>query len=1552
MLGKLIIEFEHQHKTLKYTLEENRIRNLNTEKIIHLAYSGFFNMYNNNETDQGCAFFNEKPSSITNFFDKMKSFLNADAEKKSLINFFHIQERDKEQERGLNIYQNIIKSNREIQKDPDLKNLKESCYFDHEIICHYAEKFLKQDMSQAHQNAIENIIGKNSNPLYSKNDCDGNYSLFFLIDETLWEWREFSGEIFKVGRNVKPEFAKEMICDYIKTKNIESEVFYENDITIFAERGDEPLENIEASSKNCLLTLMLTIIFLINYFIAFPQNIFYEVNSSMIKHGYSFLNDPKTDMPYLTIQNLDPIVKQFYKQFIVKIYNNQTSQNSSKNDPIINKNNILYFTDDIKAKLFSENGGIMPNISLDDVVNSNYINDVNVFSGFIVNFDLMKVQNKTSPSGEIYKYTPYSDLYYYDYKYEITENFTLENLEFVTQSSFKKYPFYYEIYGKASFQDRQDYDNFFKDCITVVEDWELNNFVLTAILYNLDYNALFSFTVEMSLNTNGDFKHNYYFRGMLPFIKSDNGKFIFIIILSFLVIIGLGFLGFGHISIFINSIFDSINTKSNQLALNEIFDLLVIILIFVSQIFFMVIFIFSSDVFPLKTYKKEDFIYWLDKLDSVDLYQKITGISIFFIIMRLLKFFMVAFPSFGIVFQTLKFAYKELISYFMLVCLMLAGIGALAHSSFGYFSENYTNLSKSYFQVYLMFIGIFDYRSISNKEFSNTIAPAFFIIFMIVFNLILINLFISIILNNYKEVKEKFQTFNNVYTIIVQEKAEEFTTKLWDFLICKHPQQVESEMKMKKLNNRKINEFEKYAAEKNGKNNLETEKVNLNVEDKKGLKNNNENNNNNNNEINNKNQKLSKVPIIEKVKYHINRLNLKQILFGEGWNKEEFNSKRNELLQKMEIINLQETIKEYSIDYDNEFHHLVKTIFYISYIIIFIFMINFQLRLNINSTIIKEFQNSFENMFKDEYESFAIVQKDSFNFINDFYENNSTNENNTVLKNSSKILPKYKNTSGTYNQTEDFYQIDFEITDCQKEFNPNHVFNFLGVNYPFFRFTFRLYSVGLNEDNNTKSVFPYKKLSESILDQAVCGTDSGEYKSSIIYSEKISKYISPGNYKSAFNCGGYVFLQGTYGLGCNKNDSNAEFMDEFFKKPNLEAFYIELPLFNVFEDIAVLITFSFNKNDLGDVKMYENYSVIPINRFITSNDFIRTILEWLFLMISIFFFFAIIGNILKYFIISFDNDFEQDENKDDFKDSNFLNKFLRINFGKFKNEGILKSICSIIQVILKKTLQASFWLLESVVSFLRFDGNNILDFIYLIITITMIFSWYNILNKTNKINYVYSDINYTNSNTDSQKKYDNISLLSELNEKYNSYFLFQAINGMILFLRILEVFKFSHSINNLMKVIYKAIPVVVFHVLSMIFFNIGFCFAGYTIFSQTIKEFKSLSSSFLHILVFITGNIDLNLFSGQDPLFYSIFILLITFSNYLLLLNILLSIVVHSYFDVKNEIKINFGNEIDEDFLTKIKEILYQKILLIFKRIQIYYEIVLIKKKKKKKKKK
>jgi hypothetical protein len=140
-----------------------------------------------------------------------------------------------------------------------------------------------------------------------------------------------------------------------------------------------------------------------------------------------------------------------------------------------------------------------------------------------------------------------------------------------------------------------------------------------------------------------------------------------------------------------------------------------------------------------------------------------------------------------------------------------------------------------------------------------------------------------------------------------------------------------------------------------------------------------------------------------------------------------------------------------------------------------------------------------------------------------------------------------------------------------------------------------------------------------------------------------------------------------------------------------------------------------------------------------------------------------------------------------------------------------------------------------------------------------------------------------------------------------------------------------------MLVIYKAKELAIFHIISILIFNFGFCILGFGLFSHSMENFSNIQKSILTVLNIIGEEISYLEFSTADKSYGMIYIFMITFFNYLILFNLLLCIFVQTFYDVKNDIKMNFGQEIKDDFITKLYSILYKKFLLILERIQLYY---------------
>ena len=201
--------------------------------------------------------------------------------------------------------------------------------------------------------------------------------------------------------------------------------------------------------------------------------------------------------------------------------------------------------------------------------------------------------------------------------------------------------------------------------------------------------------------------------------------------------IGIFILSLKNLKIFIDSVYESFSLKINYIRTDKLFEIIVMLLTIISCILYISFIIFPGKINFLtfqKTQEKE-FEKILTKLDNEDLYKKIAGLTLFLLNFRLFKFFVNLFPSFGILMQTLKYAYKEIFAYFFLISLMILGISGLAHSNFGSQKKNFESISSTIYTVYLLFIGIFSDEIIKPENTPNELIPILIVFFMLKFYL-------------------------------------------------------------------------------------------------------------------------------------------------------------------------------------------------------------------------------------------------------------------------------------------------------------------------------------------------------------------------------------------------------------------------------------------------------------------------------------------------------------------------------------------------------------------------------------------------------------------------------------------------------------------------------------------------------------------------------------------------------------------------------------------------------------------------------------------------
>jgi hypothetical protein len=1450
----------------RYKFTENSFSPSNQEKILLLAYSGFFNIYNNDDSNQKSVLFSksEEETPISAFFDKMKHFLKDSHDK-----IFDDNQKNHLNNNLVEKFNQTYDEFGQIRKKEDFDIIKK-IYYEHEIICHFSEKLLKIEMSEHHHESSFKVSNGKIMDIKTKPKNDGNFSLFFYNNNSIYEWREFTGELIKIKKNIRQDQMRDNIYNYLISNRKESENYYEDDITIFSEITNEPIEKFEKPTKNFCIALIFYILFLIFFLMVYPTNSYYAITKE-IKDEFDVVSiaQKTKDLNIVTKKELE---ESFFEFIFDKLYSS------------INRNKINFITPDSK-KIYELDKIVIDEKKYTDMNDENifFINDDLLFSGMTINFKVNEFVKKISEVGNTYDNIPKSTLYYTN----LDRNYLEKDLNnFKIKDSLLGKSFQYFLPGRLTNKKIEDLKKDIKDIFIL----EVGEFSYSPIFYSISRHTIYSYDYILDLNpynTKGWVKFGY----SNTIETSDFIAKILMGLLIFIIIVILCYLIFCSLNIFMNSLFDTINLRKNCLRLDELLDIFTYVICLISCILNSFEFYSSLGIKKLdfEISDLEEFLNLQKLIVKSESLKILNGFALFLMGIRIFRFLSVSFPSFGILYQTMEYAFSEIFAYFMLVILMLFGFGCLAHSSFGTYSIDFESLFSGFYSIYTFYIGIFSLRIITANNTDNTLGKIFVAFFEIIFQLVSSNLFVSVFLFNYKIVKKKFYKFNAIYTIILKEKFEEISMRIGNIITFDHPQLIEFEEKKKNTTkNLRSNDIE--------------------------------------NEI--KPPKLSKITPWDRFTYYFKIL---KTSFENYNNPNDFEKKKNEYLDKAEADKFEKTISSFKSDNNQDFNRLVGTFFYVIYIIIFISIVNLQTRNYHISNVNKIISRIFPIEFPKKYRNFNETKNYVLDFLDEIYITNITNETNI---NNDTFINNITNNTNISNNT-----IINDITNntknneiiCKNIFNDFRFKKFVLINPTKFRLTFRLFSTVINNDSFTTRLFPINKksLSKFNYQNYVCNTE-GEYIEQFKVKNKLIDYIPPYLYNTADNCGGFVVNIYDYGLDCD-SPSRRNIIKQFMEINNIYSTAVEFFLFSIYEDFAVHIQIDFKRKDETLITYSMKNDIIPINKFDSKFDLQRLILEIVFLIFSINYLYPIFrqifSNINKYFIL----DFESDDKKDLFVKSNIINKFFRIDFKSFKEQNFGKTIYVISFTILKKIITLFSWIVKSTINYLYEDEYNILDFIYMIHILGYFIYYINIILITLNLNLSFS------INKDYKLIDDNYMYLINLIYSYKSYYYIVGISGICIILRIFKYLKFSNTINSFLLVIYNVKGIFIFHIISIVVFNFGFSILGYALFSTNMQEFKTIFKSMIGVLSIMFGT---TFDTNETNLIFKIYYFFITFFNLFVFVNIILCIFVDSFYVIKNEIKINFGEDYRDEIFKKIYLVVHEKLFFTIQATQFYYHDV------------
>jgi hypothetical protein len=1344
--------------------------------------------------------------------------------------------------------------------------------------------FLKQELARKHNKIITTLYeDRLEKDIYIPSDENATYSIFMIKDNNLVEYRSTEEPPLVAVKNVDLSNVRDRLLEYLLSNDTQGNIKYLSDITMFNELADNSEQEVTSSSQSFIGVLILTVIFAVNFLIVMPQNTYYDLNM-MYGEFISTVDGESLIGSVNSVKDIEGFVAVLMER-LYDPYTNQYNYTLTSNEA--NKVNNSQILDDSNSTTFT----------FKPIHDNYYIMNANIYGGLNINFRYAIFQPYNTAENKTFS-SRVSDYFYYgpvpNEKSEVILSYEKSNFN-------PLYPNTYNLFFKPT--ANENHISWYRQQAEDIFTKDLSEFDITLIFYNTDVQACSVYSIKMEIDSFNKVKITKYFHGFQPFIKNVSSKFILLLVVNIVYFVLAGSMMFNIIRVFAHAFIEFVKTRNYTLEWYDWVDLTVLLITITSEIIFLVLIFFRGKDFPVVVTTSDEFAYWLNLSLQIKQWQIITGISLMLTMIRLVRFLSTQFPTFGIVFEAVNNASSEFLAALVIVFLMILGIVTMFHSSFGWYSSTFKTVEESFITVYLMFIGIFDFNDIVSPNSYFSLAPYFFVAFMIVFNLILINIFLCVIRNNYWDIKEKREMFNRAYSLMIKDGTKEIKSKVVNLVTFEHPLKVEYDLrKEEELKN--VDIFSDDEEDIKKKNEAFKDQGAENVDEKDILA---------------QKMRQKEVGLLDRLRYNFERLDLKKLLSGD-FNREEFKSKMLDKFKELRLSLLKENLDELEVNYEKEFDALVDTSCFIIFIVIFCLMFIFQLRIGMTANINKFADDKFRSLFGDtsHLATFGDVEESMTNFMYAYYEN----------KNSTKEGTRWA---------------DASWMNCTDQFvfdSPDYKF----LRSPYYRITFRLYKFVDNSLSKTKDFFPYMLTDPNPLDFSNCPSDaeytldfneheedlSGDYPFKLSYKKPFSgKYLTPDD------CGGFLYFMDTVRPSCyNSVYWNWTVVSGYLFRNNIGSVTVDWAIFNVHTDYAVYMVANFVRETVGKISFKMDTHLIPINRYYTSQDFLRAILEIAYFLFVTYYIILQFSRINEFLHIELRNEFGIYDKKErtDFMD--LSRRFWDFNFKRFENEGLCSSIISIFFQVLEKTLKFTFFYINATFSYLTYDGFNLLNFLSITLSLWLVICWWNILGLTGHLNlhYVPQDDEYWDDTMP-----NNISMMNDLSNRYDVYILWSSVNALLILLRTLQFYRFAKSINSLLVVMKHAGETIMFHLAFITIVDIGFALMSYAFFSQDLKSFASISSCILCEIIILSGTVKLADLLQVSLVWGGLFVVIFTLLNTLILLNILSSIIIEAFYDVKHKQKLNTSNNQKMDLVSNVICIVQEKVDFVLNTAQLYY---------------
>jgi hypothetical protein len=457
-----------------------------------------------------------------------------------------------------------------------------------------------------HNKIVEEIFEDKLKNIVEK---DNDYSLFLVIDQNLYEFCTKQSKVFLINSDISEAKIRDKI--YAQLKEL-GENF--DDITIFKELSRKEDEEISSNdTKQIIINIILTIIFVINFFYVMPPNIFFRMNNAL---GQFFEYDKNGKNVLDSINNWAEVSDYYMGSISNRVFSTYNKFNFTTSDETI---------DDQAFSIISNNSTDKSNFTeLKTISKRYYLLNTNLFCGMMINFVFSEPIQIVDVNGSVKRKRQSSPSYY---KVSPTKQ-SVEFLTFKWQENDPVNPNSYYLYFNPSL-NRNILATLNQQLLrNILVSQDLYEFSITSSIYNSDYKISAIYSLKFHLNSYGFMEKKRFFMGYQPFLSTSTQTFSYLLIINIIFVLFLIYVIYLIMNSFSNNIIELIINKNYQFEWFEWLDLLVVILTITSEIILFKFILFDSKLFKLENSSLQHFQNVNENIFQVRNYLRLTGVRI------------------------------------------------------------------------------------------------------------------------------------------------------------------------------------------------------------------------------------------------------------------------------------------------------------------------------------------------------------------------------------------------------------------------------------------------------------------------------------------------------------------------------------------------------------------------------------------------------------------------------------------------------------------------------------------------------------------------------------------------------------------------------------------------------------------------------------------------------------------------------------------------------------------------------------------------------------